>query len=109
MATQTIPTYDQDIRQGNKTSSVWYRFFQGLFNGTPPGIEATVTLGATPYTYTAPSGGFLLVRGGTVTAIQLTRSLTTLTGLTSGLFPLSQGDQLTITYTVLPTVIFYPQ
>lgn len=104
----SIPTYEQSISQNNKTNSAWYRFFQGLFNGVPSGAESSVTLGATPYSYTAPSGGWVIVRGGTVSAIQYTRSITTLTGLTSGIFPVGQGDILTITYTVLPTVTFFP-
>lgn len=105
---QTIPTYEQSLSKGGATNSVWYRFFQGVFSGLPSGAESTVTLGASPYAYPAPSGGWVIVRGGTVSAIQYTRAGTTLTGATSGVFPVGQGDILTITYTVLPTVTFFP-
>lgn len=104
----TLPTFEQSITQSGKTASVWYRFFSGLFNGLPSGAETGITLGASPYSYTAPSGGWIVVRGGTVSAIQYTRSVTTLTGLTAGIFPVGQGDVLIITYTVLPTVTFFP-
>jgi hypothetical protein len=106
---QIVPTYEQPIQSGKNTSAVWYRFFQGVFLGTPPSSEITITAGASPYTYTAPAKGFLIVRGGTVSAIQFTRTVTTLTGQTAGLFPLSQGDQLTVTYSGLPTLVWVPQ
>jgi hypothetical protein len=41
----------------------------------------------------------MIIRGGSVSAVQFTRSVTTLTGQTQGVFPLAQGDTLTITYT----------
>lgn len=105
----TAPTYDQPITSKGQTSSVWYRYFQGLFLGTPPAAESVLTLGASPYAYTATGKGFVIIRSGTVSAVQFTRSSTTLTGQTSGIFPLSQGDTLTITYSVLPTVTWVPQ
>lgn len=104
----TVPTYEQPLTKSGQTSSVWYRFFQGLFQGQPSGNEISITAGASPYTYTAGQKGFLLVQGGTVTAIQLNRSVTTLTGLTGGIFPLSLGDSLTVTYGGLPTLVWYP-
>ena len=104
-----IPTYSVPLIQGNKTSSVWYRFLTNFWNGVAPEVESAITLGASPYSFVSPFRGFLIVRGGTVSAIQFTRSVTTLTGLTAGIFPLNQGDTLTITYTVLPTVTFVPQ
>lgn len=109
MSFQTCPTYDQPLTKGGQTQSVWYRFFQGTFLGTPPAAEVTLTPGASPYAFTAPQKGFMIVRGGTVSAVQFTRSTTTLTGQTSGIFPLSQGDILTVTYTGLPTMVFVSQ
>jgi hypothetical protein len=109
MALLSVPTFDTSLHKGGKTSSVWYRYFQGIAQGIPPSNEATVSVGGSPFYYTAPSKGFLVINGGTVTAVQFTRSVTTLTGQTSGIFPVSQGDVLTITYTVLPTLVFVPQ
>jgi hypothetical protein len=106
---QTCPAYEQPLTKSGSTQSVWYRFFQGLYQGTPPAAEMTVSVTASPFVYTATQKGFMIVRAGTVSAIQFTRTVTTLTGLTAGLFPLSQGDQLTVTYTGLPTLVFVPQ
>jgi hypothetical protein len=105
---QGMPTYDQPLTTKGQTAASWYRFFNSLFQGQPSGAEMSVTVGISPFAYLAPSGGTMLIHGGTVTAIQLTRSATTLTGLTSGLFPLAKGDILTVTYSGLPTMVWYP-
>jgi hypothetical protein len=109
MAYQTVPTYEQALHKQGQTSSVWYRFFQGSYQGVPPSAEVTVAVGGSPFMYTAPVKGFVILTGGTVTAVQFTRAQTTLTGQTSGLFPLNQGDILTVTYSGLPTMVFVPQ
>jgi lysophospholipase L1-like esterase len=62
---------------------------------------------ASPYTLTNRGGAPLMVyvAGGTVFAITLSRAGAALTiGATSGTFQLAQGDSVTITYTVAPTV-----
>jgi hypothetical protein len=105
---QTCPTYEQPLTKNGQTQTVWYRFFQGVFLGTPPSAEVTLTPGASPFAYTALTKGFMIVRGGTVTAIQFTRTATNLTGQTSGIFVLNQGDVLTVTYSALPTMIWVP-
>lgn len=103
-----IPTYETSISQNGKTTRSWFRWFQDQDNGLPKGAEITVTVGGSPFAFTAPSSGFIIIRGGTVSAVQFTRTVTTLTGQTSGMFPVSQGDTLTITYSALPTVVFVP-
>lgn len=104
----SCPTYEQSLAAKGQTNSVWYRFFQGLYKGTPPTSESAVSVTGSPFAFTAPSKGFMIVSGGTVSAVQLTRTVTTLTGQTSGIFPLSQGDVLTVTYSGLPTLTFFP-
>lgn len=95
-----------DIKTGVWKPS-WYAFFAGLVAAAPP-IKALV-VGASPFTYTAVHIGALLVVGGTVTSIVLTRARVTLTtGLTAGFIPMSQGDQAVVTYTVLPTMWYIP-
>lgn len=63
-----------------------------------------ITAGASPYAYTAPSRGAVNLVGGTVTVVALKRNgvSTTLNGV-AGVFPVSGGDQLVITYSVVPT------
>jgi hypothetical protein len=87
---------------------VWYRFFQGLYQGTPPSAESTLVVGASPWTYTAPVKGFVILKGGTVSAVTFTRSVTTVTGQTAGIFPMNQGDMLTVTYSGLPSMVWVP-
>lgn len=109
MSFLTAPTYDTPLTTKGQTHTAWYRFFQGIYKGSPPSSESTLVLGASPWSYQAPSAGFVIIRGGTVSAVQFTRSVTTLTGQTQGVFPMSQGDTITITYSVLPTATWVPQ
>lgn len=70
---------------------------------------AVITVGASPFTFTATSSGALAVAAGTVSAIALIRQgVTVPTGVTAGLLPISRLDQVQITYTVAPTVNFLP-
>lgn len=104
-----VPSFDQPIVQKGVTSSVWYRWFTGKGQGIPPSGELAVSVNASPFTYVAPSGGFVIVRSGTVSALQFMRVGTYLLPFTSGIVPLSKGDSLVVTYSVTPTVIFVPQ
>jgi hypothetical protein len=76
----------------------------------PLQVYETVTVGASPFTFTANLPGDLLVVGGTVSQIDIDRKGTSLTtGLTAGFFPVMPFDQCTITYSGLPTVYFLPR
>ena len=69
----------------------------------------TVTPGLSPFTYTALAQGYLSVTAGTVTSVSITRQgVTVPVGMLTGLFPASRLDQIQITYTVVPTVVFLP-
>lgn len=107
----TTPTFDQPLNEKGLTSKIWYRFFQSLAKGIPPAAEVTVTATGSPYTYTAAQKGFLIVQGGTVSLIQVSRTAGTnhATGITQGVFPLSAGDSLVINYSVAPNLTFVPQ
>lgn len=106
---RAVPTYLEAIQQGATTSASWYRFMQGIHLGTPPGSETTITVTASPFSFQAKQGGFAIVTGGTVSAIHFSRLTSHATGQTSGLFPLSAGDTLTITYSGAPSVVFVSQ
>lgn len=85
----------------------WYRYWQSLSD--LPGAAVQPAVGASPWTYSPPNAGTVLVSGGTVSSIKFVRGRVTITtGLTSGMFPVGLGDSLIITYTVLPTVWFLP-
>lgn len=84
-------------------SDIWYLFLSSIVN--PPSAYLAVTPGASPFKYTAPEDGNLIVSGGNVSAITLTRSGTVIpTGATAGPIPMAKNDLATITYTVAPTL-----
>jgi hypothetical protein len=111
MATyRQAPTYEVPITTGKNTTPTWYRWVQSIDTGVPPSTETVITVGASPFTYTAPSGGFVIIDGGSVTTVQFVRVGSYYTGVVNGLFPLSLGDKLIVTYAVAPTVFtFVPQ
>lgn len=70
----------------------------------------SITVGASPFTYTAAFDGTVAITGGTVSAIAIIRqSATVATGLTTGLIPLSRSDQVQVTYSASPTMTFLPR
>lgn len=77
-----------------------------LLSSTAP--LASVAVGASPFTYVAPDPGKLVVQGGTVSLVELGRkgSFVT-TGILTGVLPVARGDQVRITYAVLPTMTFF--
>lgn len=70
---------------------------------------SSITVGGSPFTYTAPFAGTIAVTGGTVSAIAILRQGTSVaTGITAGFVPVSRYDQVQVTYSVLPTLTFIP-
>lgn len=106
-----IPTFDQTLTQKGVTSQVWYFFWQSLYKGNPPGAESTLTASPSPYTFVASQRGFVMLNGGIVSLVQFSRGgvQNYTTGATSGVFPLSAGDSLIVTYSGLPSMTFVPQ
>lgn len=82
----------------------WLTFFQRL--ASQPSAISPVTVGASPFSYTAGASGFLNISGGTVSSTTLTRAGTTITADTP--VPVANNDVVTITYSVKPTVSFIP-
>jgi hypothetical protein len=108
---RAVPTYGQKLEIGEHTSASWYRFWQDVNSGRPPGPESGIVVTVSPFIYhTTVGGGFLIVSGGTVSAIAFSRDQVNFyaTGLTAGVFPLANEDSYRITYTVKPTVTFVP-
>src|SRR5690348_10500532 len=108
----TQPTYEEPLTQKGQISRGWFRLWTGLQKGQPTGPAAPVTVGPSPFKYVASQGGSLIVNGGSTTQISVSRDGANfyITGQTAGMFPLSQGDTLQITYPVaLPTVTFVPR
>lgn len=107
----SIPTYKQPIAEKGLTERTWYQFFNDIWKGRPQGSIQTITPTASPFTYQVLTKGFMVVQGGTVSLIQFSRDGITnvTTGVTAGCIPLSQGDLITVTYTVIPTITWVPQ
>ena len=71
---------------------------------------SVLTPGASPWTYTAPADGSVLITGGTVSAVALSRDGTTFYALPiAGITPVSRLDSVKTTYTGAPTAIFFPR
>ena len=75
----------------------------------PDTAPTAMVLGASPYTYTNPSGydQDILISGGTVSAIQIGRGGVFYTA--SSPVRLSPGDSVRISYTVLPSATIIPR
>jgi hypothetical protein len=105
------PTYNEPLSTKGNTTRDWYSFWVGLLSGQPTGLPSPVTAGQSPYTYKATQGGTLIIQGGAVSMVSFSRDGVTNfnAGQTQGLFPLSQGDLLIITYSGAPNLTFVPR
>lgn len=91
-----------------RLAHVWYRFLTRLSQLSAEKPIAAVSLGASPFSWTADTIGHLNVIGGTISARTITRgSVTTNVGATQ-LIPVTAGDVVTLTYSVAPTLAFIP-
>lgn len=102
----TVDIHGNDLR-GNLTGSFTNA---GTLSGTVirqnlgynPVGASSITPGASPYTYTAgATDEIVTVAGGTVSAISMAGQAT---ALTSGVFTLSSGQALIVTYSSVPTM-----
>ncbi len=105
-----IPTFNTPLQIGPHTAKDWFFFWAGLFRGLPPGNVEPLTLTGSPFVYSAPAKGFVLLSGGTVSAVAFSRDGVTYyaTGEIAGQFTLSAQDFLKVTYSVAPTMTFVP-
>lgn len=106
---RALPTYTEPVDEKGNMRASWRRWFAATDNGTPPAAEVSITVGASPFAYQATQAGFVIVSGGTVSVISITRTGTYTTGQTAGVFPLSLADILTVTWSGKPTMTFFPQ
>lgn len=106
---QAIPAAGVPLVDDNgKITSPWFRFFQTLANA--PAAAQVVTVGASPLAYTANSSGVIVITApsGLSTASVSRGTISSTLPLTTQSIAIGQGDILTITYAVAPTVKFYP-
>lgn len=87
----------------------WARFLVRIQQLTPERPVMPVSPGPSPYSFTATTIGDLLVRGGNVSGITLTRGSDSVVCPTSGFIPMAALDIVTVTYSVAPTITFVPR
>ena len=106
-----FPTYQEPIETNEVTTRGWYSFWAGLFSGQPTAPVSAISVGASPFSYTATVGGSVVINAGTVSQVQVSRDGLTFftTGMTTGMFPVSQGDILKVTWSVVPTMTLIPR
>lgn len=101
------PASNPDLR-----SVLLSKAFEGGASGDVARSFATqaITVGASPYSYQAPSSGSVFISGGTVNAVAFSRDGTTFigAGVTAGIVPVRKKDIVRVTYTVAPTMTFVP-
>lgn len=119
MLASTIPGPSVDFLDANgKVNPVWWNFLLTLLNrtggasGASAGPPLVVSLSGSPFLFTAPSNGSLIVAGGGVSNMQYSRPGSAFldVGQFYAPFPLNQDDQVRITYiSPAPTVVFLPR
>jgi hypothetical protein len=118
-ATSNMAVADINPSSGSVCAGIWNRNTGGGIADftvcqpytTPPTVPPVTPIAVTgsPFTYPATSAGALQITGGTVSSITDTDAgVTTTESTTSGIVAVQQGDTVTITYTVAPTVNFVP-
>lgn len=99
------------IQMDGTLSVSFYRFLNNLFKSAGGnGPTSSISPSGSPFTYTAAMAGQVIVNGGTVSAIALSRDGTNFftLGVTQGIFLLKPQDELKVTYSGAPTMTFVP-
>lgn len=126
---ETVPLGEMLPDGKVKIAHNWWLLFYNLWlnvlgggSGQASSVE-TVKVGTSPFTYVATGGGAVLITGGTVSKIQISRgSVVTTLPKICGYFPLRTNDQITVIYAhgsgigvnnpilpVAPSMQFWPQ
>lgn len=84
----------------------WSDFLQQFT--LPPAPIQTVEVTASPFVYQFVQPGTLVIEGGTISDVSLTRGKQTISMGTARVFALTFKDTVKITYSVKPNVTFLP-
>ena len=103
------PPIKEHLLKDGELSFSWIKWFIGLSPGATA-VNVTVTVGASPFTYTNASSReqHVAISGGTVSSIGYSNDQSVTvnnTGVIAGLFDLAPGDRLIITHTGAPTMV----
>lgn len=87
-------------------TQVWASFFQQFTQQAPAVQELVLT--ASPFLITPNTKGNFIITGGTISNVSLIRGPIIINVTGEKIIPISIGDTLSITYSVLPVVQFLP-
>ena len=123
-----VPIQQPPLQNNGYFSQAWVHFFQFLFdrvggNEAPSNSEiasalasgggpaVSISPGSSPYIYTAPAIGAVVVSGGGLQNVEISRDGVTyyVVGTFRGMFPMTTGDKLRVTYSSAPTMTFIPR
>jgi len=82
----------------------WIQFFQQFVQKAAAVIGLNVT--ASPFSYTPNQLGHVVITGGNVTQLLLMRGDVSINITGQKIIPMSIGDTIEVTYSVLPTIQF---
>lgn len=89
----------------NPTSAVPLAQYRSQPGQTP----SAVNVGASPWTFSAPSNGFIVLDGGSVSNVEFQRGgVQAQLGNPPELIPLRQSDQIIVTYSAAPGAVWFP-
>lgn len=94
------------VDQAGRIVNPWIQYLQQFTQAPPKFVSILVDI--SPFSYIAKEPGFVIVTGGTVSAIILARGADTLDFTGQLQIPVSINDTVTTTYSVLPTITFIP-
>lgn len=107
MTPPIVPNSNQPLVDSRgMVTQIWQRFFNAIIG--PAGAVSAITVGASPFTFTASQRGSVAISGGTLTSVVLNRAGTSISLGTGRTAPVAPGDTVTVTYSVLPTMTFVP-
>ena len=86
----------------------WYQFFIRLAQLSAERPIEAISVGVSPFVFTARTIGHVFITGGTVSARSLGRSGVALAVPSDIFIPVAANDTVTVTYSVLPTMTFIP-
>lgn len=102
------PTLPVSAPNTGLVASIWYQWFTRISQLSAERPFEPLTVLASPFVYTAYTIGNVIVQGGTVSSIVLTRDGVSVTCGEGVFIPVAANDTLTITYSVLPSITFIP-
>lgn len=103
------PQFPLVDKGGEVMNFTWYNYFLAQYNATAVNGAQELTLSSSPFTYTAPSGGFIVASSGKLAISRGGSPFYSVgSGSTGGSCPLVKGDKLRVSWSGSPpTVVWF--